>query len=31
LMKYPRILEDEARGEEARKLFTDAQKMIDLL
>ncbi len=26
---YPRILEDERQGEEARKLFADAQAMLD--
>ena len=26
---YPRILEDEKKGEEARKLFASAQKMLD--
>ena len=25
---YPKILEDEEKGEEARKLFTDAEKML---
>jgi len=30
MMKYPRILEDDKFGEEAGKLYTDAQKMIDL-
>jgi len=30
LMKYPQIFDDEARGEEAKKLFDDANKMIDL-
>ncbi len=30
LIKYPKIFEDEARGDEARKLFDDAQKMIEL-
>lgn len=28
-MKYPRILEDDKIGEEAQKVFDDAQKMID--
>ncbi len=27
--KYPEILEDEKLGEEARKLFADAQRMLD--
>jgi len=27
--RYPRILQDETVGEEARKLFTDAQAMLD--
>jgi len=27
--KYPNILEDEVKGEEARKLFKDAQDMLD--
>lgn len=27
--KYPRILEDEVVGEEAKKLFADAQNMLD--
>ncbi|HEY9050898.1 MAG TPA: vitamin B12 dependent-methionine synthase activation domain-containing protein, partial [Gammaproteobacteria bacterium] len=27
--RYPRILEDAEKGEEARKLFKDAQKMLD--
>ncbi|MCK5481994.1 MAG: methionine synthase, partial [Gammaproteobacteria bacterium] len=26
---YPRILDDEKKGEEARKIFTDAQTMLD--
>lgn len=30
LIKYPRIFEDDLRGEEAKKLFADAQKMIEL-
>ena len=30
MMKYPRILEDDKFGEEATKLYADAQKMIDL-
>ncbi|MBI1214991.1 MAG: methionine synthase [Alphaproteobacteria bacterium] len=29
MMKYPRILEDEKTGEEATKLFADAQEMIE--
>jgi 5-methyltetrahydrofolate--homocysteine methyltransferase len=29
LMKYPQIFDDEQRGEEARKIFDDAQKMIE--
>jgi len=29
--KYPRILEDETVGEEATKLFADAQSMLDVL
>ncbi len=29
LMKYPNIFDDPARGAEARKIFDDAQKMID--
>lgn len=29
LMKYPQIFDDETRGEEARKIFNDAQKMIE--
>jgi 5-methyltetrahydrofolate--homocysteine methyltransferase len=28
---YPKILEDKEMGEEARKLFSDAQKMLDLV
>lgn len=28
---YPKILQDETRGEEARKLFADAQKMLKQL
>jgi 5-methyltetrahydrofolate--homocysteine methyltransferase len=29
--KYPRILEDEVVGEEAKRLFADAQAMLDRL
>jgi len=29
LMKYPQIFDDAARGEEAKKLFADAQRMIE--
>ena len=29
MMKYPRILEDDQLGEEARKLYADAQAMLD--
>ncbi|PKH22434.1 methionine synthase [Enterobacterales bacterium CwR94] len=29
--KYPRILEDEVVGEEAKRLFTDANAMLDML
>jgi len=29
-MKYPKILQDDEKGEEAKKLFDDAQKMIEL-
>ncbi len=29
--QYPRILEDEVVGEEAKKLFVDAQRVLDLL
>ncbi|ANS45092.1 Methionine synthase [Serratia inhibens PRI-2C] len=29
--KYPRILEDEVVGEEAKRLFADANQMLDLL
>ena len=29
--RYPKILEDEAKGEEARKLFADAQAMLKQL
>ena len=28
---YPRILDDEKKGEEARKLFDDARKMLDTI
>jgi 5-methyltetrahydrofolate--homocysteine methyltransferase len=29
--KYPRILEDEVVGEEAKRLFKDANEMLDKL
>jgi 5-methyltetrahydrofolate--homocysteine methyltransferase len=29
MMKYPKIFEDEKIGEEARKIYDDAQRMID--
>lgn len=29
--KYPRILEDEVVGEEAKRLFHDANEMLDKL
>ena len=28
---YPKILQHEKHGEEARKLFADAQKLLDLI
>jgi 5-methyltetrahydrofolate--homocysteine methyltransferase len=29
MMKYPQILKDDVKGEEARKIFSDAQEMIE--